>query len=82
MEQKETKKNGFLKGDRYFEIYQKIYQFHQKYADASSDDEWDTVINELSAISDLFERDLCIAIVNEIERAYEKRDDHGNTKAQ
>lgn len=62
----------------YFEIYKDVWNFHKKYQQIQSTDEyWEAVINESNQISKKYDnckfvRALLLAIVDELERVYKE----------
>ena len=62
----------------YFEIYKDVWNFHKKYQQVQSTDEyWEAVINESTQIAKKYDnckfvRSLLLAIVDELERVYKE----------
>ena len=64
------------KGGEYFAVYGKIFAFHKKYINARTDEEWNECVGDLSQFKTLFETELAVAVINELER------DNGNKKGE
>lgn len=62
--------DDFAKGGAMFEIYRKVFRFHQKHARATTDDEWRICVEDLGQFVNPFEVALAVAVVEEIERGY------------
>jgi hypothetical protein len=60
----------FSKGGEIFNIYQKVFQFHKAHSAAKTEADWEAIATNLKDFAPGFESELCVAVVNEIERAY------------
>jgi len=66
--------NRCLKGGEYFNIYQKIFAFHKKYVGVRTDHEWFLCVSDFSEFKEPFEKDLAVAVMNELDRDAAERD--------
>jgi len=65
--------DSFNKGEMYFNIYQKIFQFHKRFVNATTLEEWTSCTNELPKFHTPFESAMAVAVVEEIERNANKK---------
>ena len=62
----------------YFNIYKDVWEFHKKYQQVQTNDEyWETVVNESNQISEQygkcsFVNDLLLTVISELERIYKE----------
>lgn len=63
----------FSKGGLYHDTWKKMYKFHKTFAITTTDEDWNKLVDHMECANSQFERELCIAIVNEIERIYKDR---------
>ncbi len=61
--------------ERYFLIWQRVWDFHKRFADIVADGEWEEMIEEAGKIGNesKFSKDLILAVLAEIERTDKER---------
>lgn len=60
----------FKKGGQYNKIYEAIFTFHKKHVSAITPDDFIALSRDMGKFETLFERNLALAVFNEIERQY------------
>lgn len=69
----------------YFELYKDVWNFHKKYQQVQTTDEyWQQVVDESNQIAKKynqckFAKDLLLAIIGELERIYKELIENANT---
>jgi len=56
------------KGGEYFSVYGKIFAFHKKHINTRTDEEWLKCAADLGQFKTLFETELAVTVLNELER--------------
>lgn len=69
--------DSFAKGNYYNELYAKIFKFHKQHANATTEQEWEKVFEDLREFKTPFEKALVTAIVEELEREFKGRSSNG-----
>ena len=63
-----------LKDGEYFKIYSRIFAFHKKHINAGAEADWFDCAAELEQFETPFERALVVAVLDELDRDYEKKE--------
>lgn len=69
--------------ERYFLIWQRVWNFHKKYSSVKTDEEWEEAVEEAGKIGNggKFQKDLILAVLAELERTdKERRKEHENNE--
>ena len=62
-----------LKDGEYFDTYFKVFAFHKKHINACTDTDWFDCADDLGQFKTPFETALIVAVLDELERDYEKK---------
>lgn len=56
--------------ERYFFIWQRVWNFHKKYSSVKTDEDWNEAVEEAGKIGNesKFSKDLILAVLSELER--------------
>lgn len=66
--------DDFAKDGKYYESFYKVYAWFKQCGIPKDDTGWDEVIEKFSKLSTIFEQELGIAIINEMEREAKAND--------
>lgn len=64
--------------ERYFLIWQRVWNFHKKYSSVKTDEDWEEAVEEAGKIGNesKFSKDLILAVLSELEREDKHRKEH------